>query len=217
VFGLRAFDSSPALTSAGLFAAAGIHVYLAGLLFRSRVLCLACFGAAAAVLAAATLSALATPSGSTVWDAAAGACGLLAAALVVPWARKLFDLQRRDGAYRLAARVFAQAPAAPPGHAHLIVYKRAGCAFCAFYETVLRRALTEEFGDAVSIEERDAGRERVAVPLFLIRGGLDLLVYPLTEEVVYPRLQGALRAALNPQLSALKEAGGMYVLGERVG
>jgi hypothetical protein len=217
VFGLRIFGYSPALTSAGLFGAAGIHVYLAGLLLRSRMPCLACFGAAVAVLSAVTLSALATPSGPTAWDAAAGACGLLTAALVVPRARKLFDLRRRDGAYRLAARVFAQAPAAPPGHARLIVYKRANCSFCAFYETVLRRALAEDFGDAVLIEERDAAREKVAVPLFLIRGSLDLLVYPLAAEVLYPRLQGALRAALNPELSALKEAGGIYVLGERAG
>jgi hypothetical protein len=217
VFGLRAFVCFPALTSAGLFAAAGVHVYLAGLLLRSRVACLACFGAAVAVLVAVTLSALGTPSGSIAWDAAAGAGGLLAAALVVPWARKLFALQRRDGAYRLAARVFAEAPAAPPGRGRLIVYKRANCSFCAFYETVLRRALAADFGDAVLIEERDAAREKVAVPLFLVRGSLDLLVYPLTEEVVYPRLQGALQAALNPELSALKEAGGMYVLGERAG
>jgi hypothetical protein len=157
------FGTPPALVSGGLFFASGVHVWLITLLTRVRVVCWSCAAIALTVWSAAALSAFTT--GGVLWIAAASALsGFALAWVITSYARQLYQLQARQGAYRLAREVAQEGDAVPTGHVRLVVCKRQDCPLCSFYETAIRPALEEEFGEVVTFEERDAAHAKAATP-----------------------------------------------------
>jgi hypothetical protein len=190
----------------GLLTAAGVHLFLLGLLAHSRLLCWPCVVIATSVWTAGVLSA------SLGWHWLAVPGGLLLAALIMIPAHKLNEYQYRDTARRLATKVLAEA-GSESVRVRMVVYVRKDCSACSFYETVLRPSLLEDFGDALSIEERVAGKEKILTPLYVIAGSINVLAGELPMEKAYDLLQTAIQAAIAPEESALKAAGGFYLIG----
>ena len=128
------------------------------------------------------------------------------------YARKLFELEAQQGPYRIARQVVKEGVAVAEGRVRLVVYKRKDCPLCSLYESSIRPAIEEEFGEVVTIEERDAGNEKTATPLIIISGSMWMSVVGLSSEDAYSKLRMAIEAALNPAFGTLKELGGVYVL-----
>jgi hypothetical protein len=197
----------------GVFAATGVHLALLGILAQSKSICLPCVAAAISAFMASIFSIASSGRAFPGWPMAAIPGGVLFALLVIVPASKLFPSRLRDSAYKVAAKVLAENVVIAPGHVRMVVYVRQNCPACSFYKTVLRQSLEGDFGEAVSIEERDAGRENVATPLYVISGSIDILAGELPTESAYDRLQAAIETAMSPEGSKLKAAGGFYVIG----
>jgi hypothetical protein len=212
LFGLAAMLPPGRPLQIGLFTASGVHLFLLGLLWQSRLICWPCVATAVSVFAAGIFS-IAGRADLSGWEGMAVSGGLLLAALVIVPARKLYRLQLRDTAYRLAVKVIGENVAVQPGRARMVVYVRKDCSLCSFYKTVLRGSLEGNFGDALSIEERETGREKVATPLYVISGALNIVAGELPMERAYDDLLTAIETALHPEESKLKGAGGFYLIG----
>lgn len=194
----------------GLFAAAGVHVGLVAVLAKARVLCWPCLLTALWVLLGA--GALAGAAPRSLWMVAVA--GLFAG---ITWigirrAPKTYRLLARSEALELAGTVIREPGESPPGRSRLVVYKRRNCPRCMFYESVLRPAIEEEFGDRVRIEERDGGRRRIPVPLFILQGVFDAVLFDLPEESAWETLGTALRKAGDPALAPLRDLEGLHVI-----
>lgn len=126
--------------------------------------------------------------------------GFVLAWVITSYARRLFELEAQQGAYRIARQVVKEGVAVAEGRVRLVVLKRKDCALCALYESSIRPAIEEEFGDVITIEERDAGNEKTATPLIIVSGSMWMSVVGLSSEDAYSRLRIAIEAALN-QLS----------------
>ena len=208
---VAACGAPPTLVNGGLCFASGVHVWLITMLTRARVVCWSCVAMALTVWSAAALSAFTT--GGVLWLAAASAfSGFALAWVITSYARQLYQLQARQGAYRLAIQVAQEGDAVPTGHVRLVVYKRQDCPLCSFYETAVRPALEEEFGEVVTFEERDVAHEQAAAPLLIISGSICLSVIGLSTEEGYTTAKRAIEAALNPAFAPLRALGGIYVL-----
>jgi hypothetical protein len=144
---------------------------------------------------------------------AGGAWGSAVGRLAHLPARRLYQYRHRDAAFRLAREVFAKRAAAEPGRARMVIYVRENCPVCAFYKAVLRPSLEAVFGDALTFEEREAGKEVVMTPLYLISGSVNVLAGELATETAYDQLQATIEAAIGSEESKLKTAGGVYVIG----
>jgi hypothetical protein len=195
------------LIQVGLLTASGIHLFLLGLLARSKLICWPCLATAISVFGASIFCV------SPGWQLLAVPGGLLLAALLIVPARKIYALQHLDAARRLAVEVFAETAAREPGRVRMVVYVRKHCPVCAFYEAVLRPSIEEEFGEKLSIEEREAGPEKVTTPLYVISGSMNVLAGELPTETAYDRLQTVIGAAMGSEESTLKSAGGFFVIG----
>jgi hypothetical protein len=208
---LQIFFHERALVNLGLLTASGVHLVLLVLLVQSRLFCKPCILTAAAVFLAASLSAAAT--GIHSGGLLAVTVGFLLAFIVTSQARRLHELELRVRAYKLAARVIAEGMSVADGYARMVVYKRKSCPYCSFFETALRPAIEQEFGEAVSIDERDAGKEKIPTPLFVVLGTANFLLGELPAGDEYQHLKGCIEAALNPGYAGLKMLGGLYVIG----
>jgi hypothetical protein len=186
--------------------AAGGHVALVAILARERVLCLPCVVTAAAAWLAFGLSARALLPLIAVVVAAAG---VAAAALSVPFFRRVAEARALFEARRLALEWLAHAGASDK--VRVVVWKRAGCASCLFYESVWKPALAQDYQEAIAIEERDAAGLHIATPLILVAGSVRVLFVALTgREDDYQRLQNAVEAARAP--SPLGALDGMTIV-----
>jgi peptidase C39-like protein len=200
-----------ALVNLGLLTASGVHLLLLVLLVQTRLFCLPCLLTATAAFLAASLSVAAT--GIHGWELLAVVGGFLLAFIVTLQARRLHEPELRARAYKLATRVIAEGVSVADGCARLVVYKRKNCPYCSFYETALRPAIEQDFGETVSIDEREAGKETIPTPLFVVSGAANFLLGELPAEAAYPYLKGCIEAALNPNYAGLKTLGGLYVVG----
>ncbi|HUJ20509.1 MAG TPA: cysteine peptidase family C39 domain-containing protein [Bryobacteraceae bacterium] len=194
----------------GIYAAAGIHIFLLGLMAHSRLICWSCVATALSGIAGAVTI---LESSETGWPALATPVGLLFAAAVILTGRKLFRYQSRVRAQEVAAKVLAEKPAIEPGHARIVVFVHEGCPACALYKAVIRPSLEADFGEVLAIEEREAGKERIGTPLYVITGAVDVLAGELPPETAYESLQHAVGAALAPENSRIKAAGGLCLIG----
>jgi hypothetical protein len=183
------------------------------LLLESTLLCWACIATAVSAFTASALSMMAAGGQHAAWALAALAAGFVLACLIIVPARKLHQSQLRAGPYALAAKVLADGIEVPPGRVRVVVYTRKNCPSCSFYEIVLRPALEQDFGDVLSIEERDAGKEKVRTPLFVISGAMNLVAEDLAPENAHQRLTTAIETALDPNPSRFKTLGGFYLMG----
>lgn len=198
-----------------LAAAAGAHLHLVALLLRSGQRCLPCFVVAAAVIRA-TIAAMLTFAVSPLFMAIVLIFGYGVTRWIAAIARRFDDLELADGATRLALRTLEEPLADTPGRARLIVYKREGCFSCVFYETAVRRALAQEFGEALVLEERALGpAHNVAAPLFVVRGSVDFLIDGFGADDMHARLCAVIRLALQPGLGGLRACGGVQVVRPR--
>lgn len=197
----------------GLFVASGAHLFLLGLLLKSKLLCWPCIAAAVSAFSASALSIMAAGGQHAAWALAALAAGFVLACLIIVPARKLHQSQLRAGTYALAAKVLTDGIEVAPGRVRVVVYTRKNCPSCSFYEIVLRPALEQDFGDVLSIEERDAGNEKVGTPLFVISGAMNLVAGDLAPENAHQRLTAAIETALDPNPSKFKTLGGFYLMG----
>ena len=208
---LAAWLPLPSVLGAGLFFAAGAHVFLISLLARSRLICGPCIGIAAGVWSVALLYA----GAGAVAPAAAVAtslAGFAAAWMLIAYARKWLTLQLHEGVCRIARQVAAEGPPAPAGQVRLVVYRRANCPVCIFFESVILPAIEEEFGDLVAIQPRDAGRERIPTPLIVVSGSICLTMARLSTETGHAHLRRAIEAASNPVFAPLQDLGGTYLV-----
>lgn len=198
-----------------LAAAAGAHLHLLMLMLRSGQRCLPCLCVAAAVMRAAVTAMMAF-GGSAVGASIALLSGLVVTRWLTAAARRLDELELAEGAMRLALRTLDEPLALTAGQALLVVYKREGCFSCVFYETAVRRALAQEFGAGLIVEERALGpADNVGAPLFVIRGSADFLVEGFGSDDMHERLDAVIRLALEPRLRGLRECGGVHVIRPR--
>lgn len=195
-----------AAAAVALCAAAGAHALLVGVLIRARLACPACLLAAAGVFVAGGLAIARSPVGQKLLLAAAVSAGFVASWLAIATARKLSALQWQVNAQRLALQTAASSKPSP-GQVRLVVYKRDRCPMCKLYEAVLRPAVEQDFGARVVIEERNADRESVAVPLAIVQGSLNIAL----TQPDYEQLSAALRAAVEPAPVSADLLPGVYV------
>jgi hypothetical protein len=128
------------------------------------IACYICLGTAVMAWLAAGLA----------WNANAGwewlllPAGFALTLAAIALGRRLAANERQSALLKLAQSVAAEV--APDGKARLIVYGRKGCPLCVYFKLVVLPVMAEEYGDALEIEERDAGPANIAVPLFLVNG-----------------------------------------------
>jgi hypothetical protein len=179
-----------------LCTAVGAHAALVTILARERVFCLPCLVTAVAACSALALLLTSVPLAA---GAALAAVGALAGARAVPFGRRLADERSLFASRQLALDWLRNATPPSSGQVRVVVWKRAGCAACIFYEAVFKPALVQDFEGLVSIEERDAERLPVATPLILVAGSVRFLFLSLGgRDDDYAALQHAVEAARAP-------------------
>lgn len=140
--------------------AAGGHVVLMALLQRHGVACKACIAVGSLVVLSA--ASLATPDPSVlVHELSAAVVG--AAALWGAVKIGVGRVSRRSLAR--GYRMLREQPATGATTATLSVVKRHGCGACVLFETALRPALQDEFGDALRFCETYEDGPMLATPL----------------------------------------------------
>jgi peptidase C39-like protein len=200
-----------------LLLASGVHVALLWLLVRARAACPGCvLAAGAAFVAAAAFSVVAGGvSGLEVLGALACAAATFAA---LPVARRLAAVLGDREARRLA-RAVAEESAAAPGAVQVRVWKRHRCPSCLYYESILRPGLSEEFGEAVTLDDRQAEQAWLPVPLIVVSGALTIVFKGLPPEDDegdrYQALSRAVLAAQDPRLVPLGQLGGLLLVESR--
>ena len=177
---------APELARDLLFAAAGAHVALVGLLVRDRSACVPCLIAASSAWVASAM--VAAPIGLAI-----AALGAMLTAVGVPWfARTAHERQMAD------ARRLAHQQLRP--EVRVVVWKRPGCAACLLFEAMHAPALAQEFGDALVVEALDATGTRLATPTVLVTGAAPVLFAPLGgRDDDYDRLRAVVERALAPE------------------
>jgi hypothetical protein len=201
----------------GLAMAAGAHAFLLGLLAKHRLRCILCLLAGVAVFLAA---------GAALIDASIGPglligwFGLAAGVGAGTWglahlAQKVTRWRLSAESQQLAWSVVQEKPGIPEGRARLVVYKRRGCQACALFESVYAPALQATFGEALTIEKRDAARHAVYAPLIVILGAFPVMLSGLPPddplEILHAAVAGVLQGTLpseqaGPHLIVLKTA-----------
>jgi hypothetical protein len=151
-------------------------------------------------------------SGLGILGAAAGAAAIL---ILLPLSRQLATLLGDREARRLAREVTAAA-CSTGGRARVTVWKRSGCFFCLYYESILRPALVAEFADDVIVDEREATHSWFSAPLIVVSGTVTVVFKGLPPENSdgdrYQPLSAAVHAALDPQLARLGQLDGLLVV-----
>ena len=181
----------------GLAVALGVHGALLRLLLRHRLACTPCLLTAAAALVATGTALAAHPVSMR-------AVLVLPAFVAVAFAgsvrglglsRKVLGWRRRAAAFDLIRTT--PKVQTPTGTAHMVVYKRPGCAACAIFDATLRPGLEEAFGEHLSIETRRPDDPAVPTPLVVVSGGATPRVVDVQEhEEPFQALSGAVSAAL---------------------
>ena len=95
----------------------------------------------------------------------------------------------------------------------MVVYTRADCPICVYFKTVIRPMIEEEFGAVLAIEERDAAKLKLAVPLFFVSGRVRIGLASVATEEMAPKLGAAIQAALDQGCAPLGELGGFELVG----
>jgi hypothetical protein len=138
--------------------------------------------------------------------------GAAAIDVLLPFFRRRGDAARLAESRRIALAWIAAHPRSPGGRTQLVVWNRAGCAACLFYEAVHRPALLEELEGAIALEEIDAAGLAIQTPLILILGTSAVLFLGLTgAEDDHERLRSAIARANDPALEGLQPPGGIYL------
>lgn len=172
--------------------AAGGHLSLLGLLWRHRVTCKACLVAGSLVIASAVLLVAIAPPPARTGLTAAG-LGLLSMLAVIRL--RIVQITRRSMALGWASAAAVDRP--PPGTARFVVLKHHGCGACALFESALRPALIERFGDSLSFEESFS--EAALVTPLIAGVGHDLRIVAMglgPDGGEYERLETISRALL---------------------
>ena len=190
-----------------LVTASGVHLALVAILAHHRIACYLCLGTAVMAWLAAGLA----------WNSNAGWEMLLLPAAfaltlsVVTLGRKLAAYGAQDAFLKLAQIVAAEET--PEGRARLIIYGRKGCPLCAYFKLVVLPVMAEEYGDALEIEEREAGAANIPVPLFFVNGAVRIALTAVPTEEMHTRIGDAVQAALEPMDSPLGRLGGFHWVG----
>jgi len=157
------------LASVAVLGAAGVHAVLLTLLVKERIVCLPCYVAGGAALAAAAALVALEPR-------------LRRTALFVVPAVVALTLLGLKGArweasgYRLrVARSHAidavEALGAPPsGKVHLFHWKRPGCSACALYEEKVLPWIEQRRGGALLVSSKTTLEEGVPTPVVVVFG-----------------------------------------------
>jgi hypothetical protein len=197
-----------------LLCASGVHAALLWLLAQARAACSGCVLTAGTAFVAATAFSVAAGGvgGLGILGALASAAATLAA---LPVSQQLAALLGDREARRLA-RVAAEEGAPAPGAVRVTVWKRRQCSLCLYYESILRSALLEEFGETVTHEEREAEHPWLSVPLIVVSGALTIVFKGLPPEDEqgdrYQALSRAVQAAQDPRLAPLGQLGGVLIV-----
>lgn len=190
-----------------LAAAVGAHIGLLGLLIRARTACTPCVLTA---LAAFTAAGPSIPSAHPALAITAFLCGLGGVLVAVRFSQRA---AARTGLYEARRMALAWSGDTPPGAVRLVVWKRPGCASCLLYEAALRPALIAQYGDTLLIDEQDAGRLPVPVPLILVAGAVRVLFLGLPgSEDDYGLISQAVESARDPALAVLRPLGGVLLV-----
>lgn len=199
---------SPLALSAGLLAATGAHLGLVSILLRKRIACYPCLATAMMAWTATALTV--RTAGHEIWILPASLLGTL---VVVHFAGKLARYETTSVMMTLAAQVMAEPLTFGPDKARLVIYTRANCPICAYFKAVIRPALEEEFGEALLLEERDADKLNMGVPVFFVTGTTRLALASVGTDEMLSKLGAAVQAALTPELGPLGNVGGMNLSG----
>lgn len=193
----------PAVVGLAVFTAVGVHLCLVALLARARLWCGPCLLTAVALFLAAVLLAL---YDFVPWLSLVAAGALLATWQAVQLARRLAALEREYGNYQLAQTALQREWKKTPGRVRLVVYKRPNCIYCVLYETVLRPAIVQDFGEQILFDEQDGSQTKALLPLIVVQGMVNLmLVRP-----DYEQLKIAVQTALSGDLAAIQTSKALF-------
>jgi hypothetical protein len=206
LFALGRFAPGSSLLSLGVAAAAGVHVGLMAQLARARVVCVPCLLTAICAWTAAGLTVAVAPL--TLAIAVAGSVAALAATHL---GRRLFELEVAANSLAVARRVAAE-PAPTDGKIAIVVYKRANCPVCAYYEASVRPTLEEALGERVIFDEREPGRAPLVTPLLVVRGAASFAFIGLSTETGCDAVLRAAELAAQPEAAALAAVGALAVV-----
>lgn len=199
------------LLVAGLWLATGAHVALLAMLLRARVTCLPC--AATALLAFVATGLTVAQGGGRAWALALGPVGAIVTLVAARYGHARAAAASAASVRDLAARFEAEEVAIPEGHVRVLVYLRDGCPACEDFEAELRPALRAALGERLHLEERDAGEERTATPLLLVRGRRTVAIVGLPETGALERVLGAIDDAAAPARAASDAPEALRVIG----
>jgi hypothetical protein len=200
---------SSSLPACMLLAASGGHLWLLIVLARARTMCWPCLLTAFGAFTATALLVLHTAA-SLALGAGLFAVGLVGMAVATRFFQRAAEHEALWEARRLALSVLHP----NQGDAvRVVVWKRAGCPSCLIYEAVLAPALVQALGDAITIEEHDAGTRPIPSPLILIAGPVPVLFLglPGTDDDG-ALLLTAIESARNPALAMVAPLGGIYIV-----
>jgi hypothetical protein len=192
--------------SLALLAASGIHATLVVALLRRRTACYPCIIAAAVAWLAAGFA-----WNGIVWEILLLPGGAVLGVIAIFVAKRLTWYQSEDQVVAIAEGVASQA--FDQARARLVIYGLKNCPYCVFFKTVVRRVISEEFGEALEIEERDASKLKVPLPLFVVSGFTHIALVGLPTEEMHPRIDEAIRAVLDPSTARVGQIGGVQIVG----
>lgn len=194
----------------GLLTAAGAHAALAGVLLRHRTLCYPCLGLAATAWIALGLAFTRHTAGVELWILPVCASVAFAAITFAALAARNEEVAQMMA---LATSVAADEVNVSLGRARLVIYSWKTCPRCIFFKNVVRPLLADSFGDALEIQERDAGRMKVTVPLFFVTGSTRIALAAVPTEEMLPRISEAIQVALDPAAARVGALGGVQLIG----
>lgn len=210
--GMAIYGGARPALSAGLLLASGAHLGLVGILLRKKIACYPCLATAAMAWTATLLTVR-----HVGWELCLLPASAAATLAAVHFAGKLARYEAATTMMTLAGDVmaepFAPLPGGPERQARMVVYSRANCPICAYFKAVIRPVLEEEFGAALVLEERDAEKLNMRVPVFFVTGTARLALASVGTDEMLPRLGAAVQMALDPASGVLAELGGFQVSG----
>ena len=201
-------QSPPLLLSIGLGLGLGVHLYLTGLLIKTKTFCIACIVTALAVLLGMIFLIVESIDHVGTWTLMIPAIGAIIAWTTIRFSRNYFQIQQENNQYRLAHTVVQETIPQSSTTVRMVVFKRTNCSHCLIYETVLRPAVEQNFGELVAIEERPADNRPLDVPFIVVLGYINAAL----SRPSYESLEMVLKAALNKNFIDVRELGGVQIV-----
>ena len=214
-FIILVFINESLLYSFSILLATGAHLFLILKLLVKRLLCIPCVLTAFFAFIASGLS-IYIYSPSPIILIFLIASGFTSAYYLVGKFYEQFIYETNFQIQKLGQTIFSQNSNSNKEQTELIVYLKDKCSACAYYKSIFKPSIKQDFGNSVILNENFTNDNIPAAPLYFIKGACNFMFIGNPENNDYKQLKMALEISLNSGLKDINNFGGYYLIGNHL-